>query len=33
MIKKKKGGMQDIDVCIKVKGEDGEISEIVIKGE
>jgi len=28
---KKKGA--DIDVCIKVKGEDGSINEIVIKGE
>jgi len=30
---KKKFNGGEIDVCIKVKGEDGEINEIIIKGE
>lgn len=30
---KRKKNNNNIDVCIKVKGEDGEINEIVIKGE
>lgn len=30
---KKRGQGGEIDVCIKVKGEDGEINEILIKGE